>query len=642
MLKTMRKNIKVLTPTLWIVIATFVISIFVVWGGAGRLGEGGPSNELATAGKEHITGEVYTQALRTRIESLKTQLKDINRAFIEQLNLPQQVFEQLINQGLLFTIAREMGIRASDEEVANRIKSFPGLQEEGKFIGFEEYKRRLQYNRISLGEFEDSLRKDIILSKTVDVLTAGITVTPEEVWDSYKKSKESAKIEYLALEKSKVELAKKPDVAELQAYFQSHKDKFRIPEKRDAAYVFLKNEDLKKEVELSEADIEKYYRDNPTQFQNPEKVKVGRIYFPFAGKDKAVVQAEAEGVLAKIKAGEDFAALAKIHSKDNKAKDGGDWGLYDWRTLAQKEQDEVNKLQAGKVSELVTLDDGISILKVTEKDAATTTPLSEAKPKIRTILQDQKAREIAADRIAKLEKEAKKTKSIESAAKAPLKVEASGLLKEAQALGDIDPSGSISSAIFKLKVNEISAPIYTYSGVGLAELKKIEPPRPATFDEVKTDVETDVTEAKLMETALARIKEARAKLTDKNWEDIAQRDKLEIKTVDEYKREQYLGTVGENREVDTLAFSLPLKQVSEPVTFANGYCLLRVLDRKEATKADFEKEKETETNNLLEQKRNQFLQSYLAKLRTDEGVKVKYDLFVKLTSDVLSRYESEK
>ena len=39
MLKTMRKNVKALKPTLWIVIATFIISIFVIWGGAGRLGE---------------------------------------------------------------------------------------------------------------------------------------------------------------------------------------------------------------------------------------------------------------------------------------------------------------------------------------------------------------------------------------------------------------------------------------------------------------------------------------------------------------------------------------------------------------------------------------------------------------------------
>ncbi len=41
MLKAMRKNVKSLAPVLWIVIATFIIAIFAVWGGAGRLGRNG-------------------------------------------------------------------------------------------------------------------------------------------------------------------------------------------------------------------------------------------------------------------------------------------------------------------------------------------------------------------------------------------------------------------------------------------------------------------------------------------------------------------------------------------------------------------------------------------------------------------------
>jgi len=645
MLKTMRKNVQALKWVLWLVVATFILSIFFIWGlsGEGLFGKSAATSALASVGRERVTAAAYTQALRSRIESLKTEFKEINRGFIEQLQVPQQVLQQLIEQALLFSLAREMGIRASDEEVAAKIMSFPGLQQDGRFIGFQEYKRRLQYNRISLGDFEDSLRKEIILTKTVQILTAGVTATPDEVWDAYKKSKDSAKIEYLALEKSKVELDKKPEAAEVQAYFDKSKETYKIPEKREASYVFLKNDDLKKEVELSESEIEKYYKDNQAQFQVPEKVKVSRIFLPFAGKDKTLVQAEAQAVQTKIKAGGDFAELAKTYSKDDKAKDGGDWGLYDWRSLAKPEQDAIGKLAAGKVSDPLTQDSGISFLKVTEKEAAATTPLASAKPQIRSMLQDQKARQMATERITRLEKEAKAGKSLDSAAKkANFKVASTGLLKSGQALGDFDPSGSISAALFQLKEKDISGPIYTYGGVGLAQMNKSEAPRTATFEEVKTDVEKDVTEAKKKDAALAKIKEARAKLTDKNWEDIAQKYKLEIKTVDEHKKEQYIGIIGENKEVDALAFSLPLKQVSEPIAFENGYALIRVLDRKEAAKADFEKDKETEKNTLLESKKNKFLQSYVAKLRTDIGVKVKYDLYLQINQEILSRFETEK
>jgi len=643
MLGTMRKNVKALKPALWLVVLTFVASIFFVWGAGGRLGEREASDVLVSVGPERISGTAYTQALRNRIESLKTEFQEINRSFIEQMNLPQQILEQLVEQALIFNLANDMGVRASDSEVATRIMSIPGLQKDGAFIGSEQYRRILQSNRISVSEFENSLRKEIILTKTVQLLTAGVTATPEEIWDNYKKTKDSAKIEYLALEKSKVELDMKPVAAEIQAHFEKNKDRYKISEKREAAYVFLKNDDLKKEIELSDADIERYYKDNAAQFQNPEKIKISRIFLPFAGRDKNLVQAEAASVIARIKAGQDFAELAKVHSKDAKAKDGGDWGFYDWNSLNQLERDAVAKLDAGKTSDLVALDDGIAILKVTQKDAASLTPLAEAKPRIRSILQDQKARALAMDRITRLDKAAKKEKNLESSAsKAGFKIESTGLLKDGQALGDTDPSGMISAALFKLKEKEISAPIYAYGGMGIAQLRKIEAPRPAAFDEVKIEVENDYLELLKKEAALARISEARAKLTAKNWEDIAQKYKLEIKTVDAHQKEQFIGIIGENKEVDTLAFSLPLNQVSEPVAFENGYALIRVLDRKEAVKADFDKEKETETSTFLETKKNKFLQAYLAKLRTEKGIKIKYDQFLQITSDVLSRYETEK
>jgi len=642
MLKTMRKNIQSLKPILWIIVATFIISIFVVWGGAGRLGEGEKTGTLVAVGRERITTESYGAALKNRIEALKQEYKDINKAFIEQLNLPQQVLEQMVEQSLIAELARSMGLRASDDEVAAKIKSFPGLQRDGQFVGYQDYKRVLDYNHINVAEFEDGIRKDIVLTKTVQLLTAGVTATPDEIWDAYRKDKDSAKIEYLVLDRSKVELDKKPDAAEVRAHFDQAKDSYKIPERREGGLVFYKNDDLKKEIELSESDIQKYYKDNAAQFQHPEKTRVSRIFIPF-GKDKDLAQAEAEGVVAKIKAKQDFAGLAKIHSKDDKAKDGGDWGTADWRTLPAKEQDEIAKLKAGETTGIVAGDAGLAIDKATEREGASTIPLSEAKPRIRSILQDQKARDLAAQRVAKLEKEAKAAKSLDAAAgKANLKVRSTGLLKDGQAFEDIDPSGSIAAALFKMKDKEISAPVYTYGGVALVELRKTEAPRPAAFDEVKADVENDVTELKKKDAALARIKEIRAKLTDKNWEDVAQKYKVEIKTVDDHKKEQYIGIIGENKDIDAQAFSLPLNQVSEPVAFDNGYALVRVLDRKTVTRADFDKGKDTELSTVLEQKKNKFLQSYMAKLKAEKNLKVKYDAFLQATQNVLSRYDTTK
>ena len=117
MLKAMRKNIKSLAPALWLVIAAFLITIFAVWGGGGRLGESRATNTIATIGKEKISVNSYYQNLRQRLEMLKGEFKDLNKNLIQQLNVPQQVLEQMIQQTLLLQKAQEMSIYASDEEI---------------------------------------------------------------------------------------------------------------------------------------------------------------------------------------------------------------------------------------------------------------------------------------------------------------------------------------------------------------------------------------------------------------------------------------------------------------------------------------------------------------------------------------------
>jgi peptidyl-prolyl cis-trans isomerase D len=641
MLKAMRRNVKSLAPTLWIVIATFIISIFAIWGGAGRLGEKAQTETIAYLGKDKISMNAYYSALRQRLEALQKQFQGLNKALIQQLNIPQQVLEQMIQQDLLEQKAEEMGITASDREVRDRIVAL--FQRDGKFVGFEEYKRILDWNHMSVADFEDNLKKEIILSKIVQFLTVGIAVTPEEAWENYDKLNSSAKIEYLLLDESKIPSDQPLSPEGIQAYFEKNKDKYALPERREGSYIFLSTDAVKKEVQVGGSEIEKYYKDNIDQFKEPERVRVSRIYLSFAGKEKSAVQTEARGLFDRVSKGEDFAQLAKSYSQDAKAKDGGDWGFDEWRSFSSQEREEIGKLAKGQVSGVVEAPEGFSTLKVTEKEPEKTLPLEDVKTRIKSILEDQKSRDLAAQKISQLEKSARKEKSLDVAAqKIGLKVKKTGPLKQGQALDDIDPAGSFSQALFGLKSTEISSPVYIFSGTGLVQLEKIDPPRPATFEEVKDAVEKDLKATTEKEIARQKILQARTQVEGKKWEDVAPKLDLEYKNVMDYKREQYLAVIGESPEIDGLVFSLPLNQVSEPVEYASGYALVRVLERKDASREEFKKNKETEMNNLLEAKRNKFLLSYIDRLRQEKNVKINYNLFMQINSDMLSRYEGQE
>ena len=99
-----------------------------------------------------------------------------------------------------------------------------------------------------------------------------------------------------------------------------------------------------------------------------------------------------------------------------------------------------------------------------------------------------------------------------------------------------------------------------------------------------------------------------------------------------------MSLVGDRAEVDRLVFSLPLKQVSDPVAVDEGYAIFRVLERTEATREEFDKVKATERDTLLGEKKNKFLQSYVAKAREEKKVRINYGTFQRLSEDVLSRY----
>ena len=639
MLKSMRRNVKSLKWILWLMVIIFIAAIFTIWGGAGRLNEANRAKPVAVVGGDRITGEIYTQALRMRLEALSKQFGgEINAALVQQLGLPQQVLQQLVQQRLMLQLARDMGLRASDAEVRAKIVAYPALQQNGQFVGFETYKRILDYSHISMADFEAGLRQDVLIGKVVEVLTAGLFVTDEEVWESYRKQNDSAKIEYLVAETAKTEVTAAPAETELRAHFEKNAASYRVPEKRTADYVVLRTADLKKQAAVTDAEIDKYYADNTAQFQEPEKTQISRIWLPLTAADKDKVLAQARDVQKRAAGGEDFAALARTYSKDDKASAGGDWGLYDWRSLAAAETEAAGKLAKGAVSDVVAEDAGAAILKVTDKAPAVTKPLAEVKATVKGLLEDQKARELVAGRIQRLEKLARKEKTLDVAAqKEGLKPASTGALKKGDPLGDFDTSGAISEALFGLKDKDISAPIFTYAGEALAQLAKVEPERAATFEEARDQVAKDILDTLKKEKALARLREVRASLKD-NWATEAPKLKLEYKSVDAHKHEQYLSLVGDRAEVDGLVFSLPLKQVSEPAAVDEGYAVFRVLERKEATREEFEKVKATERGTLLEQKKNEFLQSFIARAQEEKKVRFDAATYQRLTEDILSRY----
>ena len=196
-------------------------------------------------------------------------------------------------------------------------------------------------------------------------------------------------------------------IAELAKQFQSEEvfkqmlaaqqltiEKFRADQRDDLAINKMLGDALKDKVAATPAQIDEFYKQNPDRFKQGERVRASHILVAVPqnadAATKAKARAKAEGLLKKIKAGGDFAALAKENSEDpGSAIQGGDLGYFQPGQMVGPFNDVAFKLAPGAVSDLVETQFGLHIIKVAEKQTARTVPLDEVRPQVQQFIENQ-------------------------------------------------------------------------------------------------------------------------------------------------------------------------------------------------------------------------------------------------------------
>ncbi|MEW9701142.1 peptidyl-prolyl cis-trans isomerase [Paenibacillus sp. SI8] len=136
------------------------------------------------------------------------------------------------------------------------------------------------------------------------------------------------------------------------------------------------------QVNITDEDIQKYYNDNLESLKVPEQVQASHI--------SVATKEEADAVSAELKAGGDFAALAKDKSTDTATKDnGGELGYVSSGKLEEAVAASAFALSAGGTSEPVKTSAGYDIIKVTDHKVASTPTLDEKKEEIKETLTNQ-------------------------------------------------------------------------------------------------------------------------------------------------------------------------------------------------------------------------------------------------------------
>ena len=171
-------------------------------------------------------------------------------------------------------------------------------------------------------------------------------------------------------------------------------EQLRVDTRASLQITALLQAELDAKTAVTAEQVNDFYVKNPAAFQQGERVKASHILVRVqanadpAEREKA--RAKAAGLLADVKAGKDFAALAKQYSDDpGSGAQGGDLGFFQRGQMVPPFEQAAFTLQVGQTSDLVTSDFGIHIIRVTDRQPGRTQPLEEVKADIEEYLLGQ-------------------------------------------------------------------------------------------------------------------------------------------------------------------------------------------------------------------------------------------------------------
>jgi peptidyl-prolyl cis-trans isomerase D len=584
-----------------------------------------------TAGEFRRTYQAQLQAYRSAYGG------NMSEQLLKQLGVDQQILQQMVDERAALAEADRLGIEASDEEVRRRIFAMPAFQENGGFIGEQRYQQllRLQRPPMTAAEFEDGIRRQLTIEKLRAALTDWLSIPDKEVEQEYRRRNDKVKLAVVTFTADKFRSQATATDADVAAYFDGHKDEFRIPEKRKIRYLLIDIDALKAKIVVPPADVERTYNTNIDQYTTPEQVRASHILLKTDGKDDAAVKAKAEDILKQAKAGADFAELAKKYSEDEaSAKNGGDLDYFARGRMVPEFDQAAFSLQPGQISDLVKSQYGYHIIKVTDKKAASTRSLADVRAQIVDQLSYERAQAQAADIAQRVQKEISRPSDLDKVAKSEgLSVQESGFFARDEPILGLGPSPEAAARTFDLKQGEVAGPVRTSRGFAFETLVARQDPYVPKLEEVKDKVKDEVVKQKARDLSKQKAAEIGAKLKGApDFEKAAKAAGVEAKTTELISRDSPIPDVGTAPAIEDAAFKLPVGAVSDPLTTDNGAVVFKVLDKKEVTDAEWIANRDRFRDELLGDRRNRFFSAYMVKAKQKMKISVNRETLQRVVS----------
>jgi peptidyl-prolyl cis-trans isomerase D len=604
-----------------------------------------PTSPTADSESNDTVAKIGDQTVS--VGEVRQQLSEIQRRNQVPKALEGLYARQILNQ-LVFTKeiqyeAKRLGIKVTNEEVADRVKQFlPTAFNGDSPVGMDQYTQQVQQRfGMTVPVFEDLVKQGLLEEKFRRLVTDGVSAGPAEILEQYRYQNEKVKLNYALIKPEELEAKITPIDTEIKDAYEKNKSQYQIPEKRSVEYGLVDLAKLRQTIQISDDDLKLKYQQNIQDYQVPNRVHAEHILLMTVGKTDAEVdeiKKKAEDILKQARKGAKFDELAKKYSEDPGSKDkGGDLGwVLQGQTVPEFEKAAFS-LQPGAISDLVKTQYGFHIIKVLEKETAHTKPFEEVKESIRGPLlankTDEQENKIA-DQLNTAIRKSNRTPLSDLARDFHLEVAQTRAIAVADPLLELGNTPEIKNTIFRLREGEVSQPIRTDRGYVVLTLKQVLPSHQGSLDEVRDKVIASIKQQKAQELARTKAEDLSKRARSGEKFDVAAKGLgLDPKTSEEFARSGSIAGVGSGKQVSA-AFNMKVGDVSGAQNLGLNWLVYRVETKTEANPADFEKQKKELTEQVLNEKRGLAFEAFRSSLEE----RLKQEGKVKLMPEKLKNF----
>ena len=292
MIEWMQKHKKWLIVTIWISTIAFVGAGFVGWG---SYDYGKSTSTVAIVGDK----EVPAKDLQNEYSSLYSQYQrmlgdQFNKEMAEQFKLEEAAFQRVTQKYLILNYADELGLIATDKEVAEELVKISSFFKDGKFHK-ETYLQVLKQNRRTAAEFEAQLKQDLLVNKVQELFQTSLTTNELQNISSLIYSEDEVSVKIITDKNIKVKFTQD----DLKKYWSENKDNYKSESGFGIAYTKIDNIDGKTKKEMRKVALREYLslKKNKSSFKETKTIFTSSTFLN--PEDLQTVTSSKEGTILK-------------------------------------------------------------------------------------------------------------------------------------------------------------------------------------------------------------------------------------------------------------------------------------------------------------------------------------------------------